>query len=147
MIPVVLLKVLKPVLPYLIGIAVVFGVVVYVMVLRHDLAAENVKNVALAQDNQADVAAITAYKAQAVKWSVALAALDAAAGWLRWRTGAGNAHCDDEARGAAAIARLCGFAGGAGGEQPGRGRALHRGAVGGGAGLPGPCYRHQIGTR
>lgn len=77
MIPMALLRLLKPVLPYLLAAAAVVSLIIYIGLLRHDLAAENTKNTELALDNQADLAAISAYKAQAAKWSVALAALDA----------------------------------------------------------------------
>ena len=77
MIPVFLLRVFKPLLPYLIAVVAVVAVLSYVTMLRRDLAAEHGKNIALTLDNQADVAAIAAYKAQAAKWSTALAALDA----------------------------------------------------------------------
>ena len=77
MIPALLLRILKPVLPYLVVAAVVAASLLYVSTIRGDLRAANAKNVALTQNNQADVVAIAAYKAQAIRWTTALAAMDA----------------------------------------------------------------------
>jgi hypothetical protein len=71
-----LLKFLRPVAPYLVGVAAVVGVVVYVAILRRELSSEKERNVSLVADNQADLAAIAAYKAQQQKWNAALATLD-----------------------------------------------------------------------
>ncbi len=76
MIPIMLLKFLRPVAPYLVGVAAVVGVVVYVAILRRELSSEKERNVSLVADNQADLAAIAAYKAQQQKWNAALATLD-----------------------------------------------------------------------
>ena len=73
----ILLKLLRPALPYLLAAAVAVGLIVYVASLRHHLAVESQKNVQLAADNEADLAAITAYKAQEAKYQSALATLDA----------------------------------------------------------------------
>ena len=73
----ILLKLLRPALPYLLAAAVAVGLIVYVGSLRHHLAVENQKNVQLAADNEADLAAIAAYKAQEAKYQSALATLDA----------------------------------------------------------------------
>lgn len=75
----ILFKLLRPALPYLIVAAAILGAIIYVAMLRHELAAADQKNVVLAADNQADLAAITAYKAQQAKWNAALSTLDARA--------------------------------------------------------------------
>lgn len=76
MIPIMMLKFLRPTAPYIIGVVTVFAMITYVAVLRHEVAAEESRNIVLTADNQADLAAITAYKAQQQKWNAALATLD-----------------------------------------------------------------------
>ncbi len=73
----ILLKFLKPALPYLLAAAAALGMIFYIASLRHHLAVESQKNILLAADNQADLAAIAAYKTQQAKYVSALAALDA----------------------------------------------------------------------
>ena len=73
----ILLKLLRPALPYLLAAAVAAGLIVYVASLRHHLAVESQKNIVLAADNEADLAAIAAYRAQEAKYQAALATLDA----------------------------------------------------------------------
>ena len=75
--PAILLKLLRPVLPYLLAAAAALGLVAYIISLRHNLASENQKNALLTADNQADLAAIAAYRAQQSRYEAALATLDA----------------------------------------------------------------------
>ncbi len=75
--PVILLKFLRPVLPYLVAAAAALGLIVYIASLRNNLVAATQKNILLTADNQADLAAITAYKAQQSRYESALATLDA----------------------------------------------------------------------
>ena len=75
--PAILLKFLAPLLPYLIGAAVLLGGYVYVEHLRSSLASANAANAALTQTNQANAAAIASYQAQEQKWNAAMDTLDA----------------------------------------------------------------------
>jgi DNA integrity scanning protein DisA with diadenylate cyclase activity len=71
------LKFLKPLAPYIAAAIIFIICVLYVLNLRHNLAAANTANAILVQTNQANLAAIADYKAQEQQWSTALAALDA----------------------------------------------------------------------
>jgi len=72
-----LLKVLKPIWPYLVAAAVLLGGYWYVEHLRSSLASANAANAALTQTNQANAAAIASYQAQEQKFNAALDTLDA----------------------------------------------------------------------
>jgi hypothetical protein len=73
----IVLKILKPLAPYIAAAVIFIICVLYVLGLRHDLAAANTENAMLMQTNQANLAAIANYKAQQQQWSTAQAALDA----------------------------------------------------------------------
>jgi hypothetical protein len=75
--PAILFKFLGPFAPYLAAAGALLGAALYVMTLRQDLTNANQKNMALAQANQADTAAIADYKAQQASWNTALNKLDA----------------------------------------------------------------------
>jgi len=69
--PVLLFRFLGPLVPWLAGAGALLGVVLYIVALRHELTAAAEKNVALAQANQADAAAIADYQAQEARWNAA----------------------------------------------------------------------------
>jgi len=73
----IILKFLAPLLPYLIGAALLLGAFLYVQHLRADLAAANATEAALTQTNQENAAAIASFQAQEQKWNDALDTLDA----------------------------------------------------------------------
>ncbi len=75
--PAILLKFLGPAAPYLAIAAVFVGIGLYVVTLRHELTSANDKNIALEQANQANAAAIAAYKTAQANDAASLAALDA----------------------------------------------------------------------
>jgi hypothetical protein len=75
--PAILLKILGPLVPYLVAGGVVLAGLLYVTILRHDLAAATQANQVLAQQNAENVAAIASYHAQQAKWTESLQALDA----------------------------------------------------------------------
>jgi hypothetical protein len=72
-----LLKVLKPIWPYLAAAAVLIAGYLYVEHLRSSLASATAANAALTQTNQANAAAIASYQAQEQKYNAALDTLDA----------------------------------------------------------------------
>ncbi len=74
--PAVIFKLLQPVAPYLAAAAVLLGVGLYIFILRHDLAAADAANTVLEQTNEANAAAITAFKTQQQNMQAALTALD-----------------------------------------------------------------------
>jgi hypothetical protein len=75
--PAILLKILGPLVPYLVAGGAVLAGLLYVVILRQDLAAATQANQALAQQNAENVAAIASYQAQQAKWTESLQALDA----------------------------------------------------------------------
>jgi hypothetical protein len=75
--PAILLKFLGPAAPYLAIAGALLGVAFYIFTLRHELAAADDKNIALQQANQANAAAIAAYKTAQANDAASLAALDA----------------------------------------------------------------------
>jgi hypothetical protein len=75
--PAILLKILGPLVPYLVAGGIALAGLLYVTILRHDLAAATQANQVLAQQNAENVAAIASYQAQQAKWTESLQALDA----------------------------------------------------------------------
>jgi hypothetical protein len=73
----IILKLLKPAAPYLAAAFLFLALVLYVATLRHELAVADQKNLTLAAQNAANLAAIADYKAQQAKWNDALETLDA----------------------------------------------------------------------
>ena len=72
----IILKILRPIAPYLAAGAAVISLLLYITLLRHDLAAANAANTVLEQTNQADTAAIAAYQKQQATMNAALDTLD-----------------------------------------------------------------------
>jgi cellobiose-specific phosphotransferase system component IIC len=73
----IVLKFLEPLAPYIAAAVIFITCVLYVLGLRHDLAAANTANAILVQTNQANLAAISNYKTQEQQWSTAQSALEA----------------------------------------------------------------------
>jgi hypothetical protein len=73
----IVLKFLGPLAPYLAAGGAAAGLLLYVMVLRHELADATTANAALGATNQADAAALAAGQKQQAAMGVALQRLDA----------------------------------------------------------------------
>jgi len=87
-----ILKCLGPFAPYIAGAAALSGLLLYITVLRHDLATETARNTALQQANQADVAAIAAYQKEEATMNAALDTL----GVQTAATEAATSHIDTD---------------------------------------------------
>lgn len=71
-----LVKYLGPVAPYLAAAAAMLGLLLYITILRHEVASATQKSQALMQINEADAAAITADQQRQAALNVALDTMD-----------------------------------------------------------------------
>ncbi|MDE8348954.1 MAG: hypothetical protein POG74_05640 [Acidocella sp.] len=68
----ILAKFLTPLVPYLVAAFLALAGLAVIAHLRHELAAASLTTAMLQQTNQANIAEIAAYQAQALKWNTAL---------------------------------------------------------------------------